>query len=188
MDHNAQTQPEQPSMKASSESTKEQLGLAKEQGDALQRALEAMGKQDVHGSKRVGDFLVDYAIEEAEGMYHMHNGQLEWQEPQDANLHVEICVRDGADRRFIPALSVYVTLVDPQGKEVGTHEQPFLWHPWLFHYGRNWKVPADGEYTMRVRIDAPAFPRHDKKNGKRYTEPVEVKFTVVKVESGQKKS
>lgn len=192
MDHRAQnraTQAEQPPMKASNESTKEQLRLAKEQGDALQKALEAMGKQDVHGSKEAGDYLVDYAIEEAEGMYHMRDGKLEWREPQDENLHVEICVRDGADRRFIPALSVRVTLVDPNGKEVGTHEQPFLWHPWLYHYGRNWQVPAEGGgYTMRVHIDPPTFPRHDKKNGQRYTEPVEVVFTGVKVETGQKKS
>ncbi|MBV9690835.1 MAG: iron transporter [Ktedonobacteraceae bacterium] len=97
-------------------------------------------------------------------------------------------VCDGADGRFIPSLSVYTTRIDSKGKEIGTHQQPFLWHPTLYHYGRNWKVPGDGEYRLRVRIEAPNFSRHDKINGKRYTQPVEVEFTNVKIKTGQKKS
>lgn len=69
---------------------------------------------------------------------------------------------------------------------MGTHAQPFLWHPWLFHYGRNWQVPGDGEYTLRVRIEPPTFHRHDKRNGLRYAEPVEVEFRGVQLETGQK--
>jgi hypothetical protein len=34
-------------------------------------------------------------------------------------------------------------------------------------------------------IDAPQFPRHDKVNGKRFAEPVEVKFTGVEMKSGK---
>ena len=97
-------------------------------------------------------------------------------------------VRDGADGRFVPGLSVSATLIDADGNEVGTHEQPFLWHPWLYHYGRNWKVPGDGMYTLRVRVEPPTYARHDKKNGVRYREPVEVEFRGVKIETGQKSS
>jgi uncharacterized protein involved in high-affinity Fe2+ transport len=71
---------------------------------------------------------------------------------------------------------------------MGTHQVPFLWHPWLYHYGRNWQLPGDGEYTMRVRINAPTFMRHDPENGIRYAEPVEVEFDSVKIETGVKKS
>lgn len=62
----------------------------------------------------------------------------------------------------------------------------FLWHPWLYHYGRNWTVPRDGTYGLRVRIEPPDFPRHDKENGLRYREPVEVVFDGVHIETGQK--
>lgn len=47
---------------------------------------------------------------------------------------------------------------------------------------------AGGEYTLRVHIDAPAFPRHDKSNGQRYVDPVTIAFTGVKIKTGQKRS
>jgi uncharacterized protein involved in high-affinity Fe2+ transport len=55
----------------------------------------------------------------------------------------------------------------------------------LYHYGRNWKVPTDGEYTLKVHIDPPTFMRHDEINGCRFTKPVDTEFTGVKVERGQ---
>lgn len=181
---------QKPPMQSSDEANQKQLEMARAQGDALQRALEHMTQQEAHdgAEKRAGDYLVGYAVEEAEGMYHLRDGALEWQEPQEENVHLEVSVRDAADGRFIPGLAVHATLVDEQGREVGTHRQPFLWHPWLYHYGRNWRVPGDGTYTLRVRIDVPDFPRHDKVNGRRYAEPVEVTFTDVAIKTGQKKS
>lgn len=176
-------------MRASDEASEEQLRLAKEQGDALQKAIDEMTKEEAHdgGEKQAGDYLIGYAVEEAEGLYYLQDSQLEWQEPkEEENVHVEVAVRDASDRRFIPALKVYATLIGEDGKEVGTHRQPYLWHPWLYHYGRNWTVPGDGEYTLRVRIEMPEFPRHGKKNGRRFAEPVEVEFEGVKIKTGQK--
>ncbi len=83
---------------------------------------------------------------------------------------------------------MFATLIDADGNIIATHPQPFLWHPWLYHYGRNWEVPGDGTYTLRVRIDPPMFMRHDSTNGKRYAERVEIEFKNVKIETGQKKS
>jgi uncharacterized protein involved in high-affinity Fe2+ transport len=121
-------------------------------------------------------------------MYHLRDGQLEWHEPADENAHVEVVVRDAADGRFIPGLTVYTTLLDSSGQAIGTHQQPFLWHPWLYHYGRNWRVPGDGSYTLRVRIEPPDFMRHDKINGNRFIEPIEVEFRDVTIRTGQKRS
>ncbi len=115
------------------------------------------------GERQVGEYLVAYAVEEAEGMYVPKNDKLEWQPPTDENAHVEIAVRDAADGRLIPGLTVQVTLTAPDGSDVGTHDLPLLWHPYLYHYGRNWTVPESGKYKMRVRFDPPKFPRHDKK-------------------------
>jgi Uncharacterized protein probably involved in high-affinity Fe2+ transport len=175
-------------MQESDEATPEQLNLAKEQGRALQQALDHMVNKEAHdgGEIRAGDYRIGYAVERAEGMYHMRDGKLEWEEPDEENVHVEVSVRDGADGRFVPGLNVYATLIDDDGNEVGTHQQPFLWHPWLYHYGRNWQVPGDGEYTIRVHIEPPEFGRHDKKNGNRFAEPVEVEFTGVKIKTGKK--
>lgn len=181
------TKVQTPPMKSSKESTQQQLQFAKQQGDALGKTLNYMTHQEAHGEEvAAGEYLVGYAVENAEGMWIMQDGGLQWENPNKENAHLEVSVRDGADGRFVPALTVYATLIDANGKEVGTHEQPFLWHPWLYHYGRNWVVPADGEYTLRVRIDPPIFARHDKENGKRYTKPVEVEFTHVHIKTGQK--
>ena len=143
-----------PPMRSSEEATQEQLKLAKAQGEAMQQALEHMIQKEADdgAEKRAGDYLVGYAVEEAEGMYHLHAGELQWHEPEDENVHVEVSVRDGADGRFVPGLTVYATLIDRAGRKVGTHQQPFLWHPWLYHYGRNWRVPGDGEYTLQVPV------------------------------------
>ena len=179
-----------PPMRESEESDREQLDLAKAQGEAYAKAMEAMDEESDSGVivQRAGDYEVAIAIEEAEGMYHLEGGELVWHDPTDENCHVEVAVRDGADGRFVPGLTVHVTLVGSDGTEIGTHEQPFLWHPWLYHYGRNWRVPGEGEYTVRVRIDTPTFMRHDHENGRRFAEPVEVEFEGVEIEPDQKKA
>jgi hypothetical protein len=65
---------------------------------------------------------------------------------------------------------------------------PFLWHPYLYHYGTNAKVPGEGPYTVRVQIQAPTFMRHDPVNGKRYAEPVRVVFEDRRFTPGRKPS
>lgn len=181
-------QSQKPPMRSSDEATQEQLELAKGQGQALQKALEHMTQKEADdgGEKRAGDFLIGYAVEKAEGMYKLENGELKWQEPKEENVHLEVSVRDGGDGRFVPGLTVYATLIGNDGEKIGTHQQPFLWHPWLYHYGRNWKVPGNGTYKLHVRVEPAEFHRHDKENGKRYADTVEVEFPEVKIKTGQK--
>lgn len=179
----------QPSMRTSEESSRGQLALARRQGEALQAALEAMDEESESGvlTQKAGEYEIGVAIEEAEGMWARQDDELRWRNPEGENCHIEVCVRDRADGRFIPGLDVSVTLIDLDGDELGTHEQPFLWHPWLYHYGRNWRVPEAGEYRIRVQIAPPGFMRHDHENGRRYLEPVEVEFDGVEIEPGQKR-
>lgn len=185
----ANTRARKPPMKSSDEATQKQLKMAVAQGKSLNRALRHMLEEEAHGKeKAAGDYRVAYAVEDAEGMYHMHDGMLMWHNPDAENAHLEVSVRDGSDGRFIPGLTIYATIIDSKGVEIGTHEQPFMWHPWLYHYGRNWVLPGDGTYTIRIRIEPPQFHRHDKDNGLRYLEPVEVEFKRVKIKTGQKLS
>jgi Fe2+ transport protein len=168
------------------EADAKQLELAREQGAAYRRALEHMAKEVANdgGLQEAGEYLIGYAVEEAEGMYDWVDGELVWHDPQDENLHLEIAVCDASDGRFVPGVTVVATLVDPAGNEVGTHELPILWHPMIYHYGRNWKVPSDGEYTLHVRVEPPTFMRHDETNGCRFKELVECTFENVQVERG----
>ncbi|MCA9875651.1 MAG: iron transporter [Anaerolineales bacterium] len=173
-----------PPMQASDEATKDELDLAREQGRELNKALNHMVSQvaDDGQEKQVGDYLVSYAVEGAEGMYHLENGELVWRAPEKENIHVEVGVRDAADGRFVPNLVIHARLIDSQNNDVGYHRQPYVWHPWLYHYGRNWYVPEAGDYRLEIHIQAPDFPRHDKKNGRRYAKDVDVEFSPVKIE------
>ena len=185
------TTAERPPERSSDEADARQLRLARRQGDALWTAIEEMKHETGghFGYTRSGEYLVGYAVEDAEGLYEYEGeDRLVWREPERENAHVEIVVCDGADRRFVPGLEVTVTVVDPDGKIVGTHEQPYLWHPWLYHYGRNWELPADGAYSLRVRIAPPRYSRHDKKNGQRFTKTVDVEFAQVEIKRGRKRS
>lgn len=168
------------------EATARQLELARRQGDAYGAAVEHMVGDVAQGGseQRAGDYLIGFAIEEAEGMYAMKGGELEWQEP-DGNLHVEIVVRDAADGRFVPSLDVAVTMLDSDGKELGTNTQDMVWHPMMYHYAHNWDLPGDGTYTLRVDVGPAQFRRHDEINGKRFAEAVSVTFDKVKVQTGQ---
>jgi len=175
-------------LKPSDEGDRRGLELARAQGDAYRRTLEHMSRDIAQRGavQLAGDYAVGYAVEQAEGLYRMRDGGLVWEEPEEGeNLHVEVVVMDGADGRFLPGLEVTATVLDEQGREIGTHRQPFLWHPYLFHYGRNWALPDQDEYTLRVRVEPPGYPRHDRVNGRRYAEPVEVEFTGVRVRTGK---
>jgi uncharacterized protein involved in high-affinity Fe2+ transport len=96
-------------------------------------------------------------------------------------------VADAADGRFVPALDITLTLLEGD-REVFTTTMPFLWHPYLYHYGTNARVPGDGPYTVRVRIAPPAWMRHDPVNGRRYEQPVDVVFEDRPFNPGRKPS
>jgi hypothetical protein len=174
-------------LKSSDESSRPEIVLGKAQGSAYGAALAYLSKIEAHdsGERSIGDYEVAYAVEDAEGLYHMRNGVLVWDSAKGENCHIEVSVRGAADGRFLPGLNIVATLADGSGKELGTHPLPFLWHPWIYHYGRNWKVPGDGNYCLRVHIDAPSFPRHDLVNGRRFQHAVDVEFSI-RIKTGQK--
>lgn len=182
------TRPSQPPMQASNEATDEQLAVARDQGDAYGRALQAMAEEEGAVTARAGEYVVAFVNEAAEGMYELVNGRLVWREAApDANVHLEVAVADAADGRFVPGLTVQLE-VHRDGQPLLSTRLPFLWHPFLYHYGGNARVPDTGPYDVVVRVPAPTFMRHDPVNGKRYAEPVEVRFDKVEFANGRKLS
>lgn len=177
-----------PPEKPSDEADRHQIAMAKKEGAAYNESLKYMAYEvaDAGGQKHAGDYIVAYAQERAEGMYILKGeGKLEWMEPGDENCHLEISVSDAGDHRFVPYLTITATLTPKSGKAVGPFEIPFIWHPGLYHYGRNIKVPGDGDYRLDVVIKPPQFMRHDKINGKRYAKTVEVVFDKVSIKTGK---
>lgn len=128
--------------------------------------------------RAIGDYLIGYSIQAAEGVYHLIDGELVWNSPTDENIHLVISVRDALDGRFLPSVTVHATLLDSEGREIDTRQQPFVWHPWLYDYGYgcNWKVPGSGKYMLRVQV-APNQPQADDASAA----PVVITFRKVKI-------
>lgn len=172
----------------SEEVDERQLELAREAGDAYRTAAEYMIAEVAEDGAmaRAGEYLVAVAQEHAEGMYRMEADRLEWEEPAvEENCHLEVVVADADDGRFVPHLDVRATVEAGDGTHVGPEPIPFVWHPGLYHYGRNLAVPGDGSYTVTVDVEPASFPRHDRTNGDRYAEPVEVRFEELEFSTGQ---
>lgn len=177
-----------PPDRASNEATRGQLDVARQEGDAYGKALHAMAEEDGAALQRAGDYLVAFVNEEAEGMYAPADGALIWREAgPDANVHLEVAVADATDGRFVPGLSVYVQVRLGEKTVVAT-DLPFLWHPFLYHYGGNAHVPDERPYDVTVQIARPDFMRHDPVNGKRYETAVTVHFAGVRFANGRKPS
>lgn len=171
-----------------SEATAPQLRRAVAQGEAYRDAVDYLADDVAQGGGHVlaGNYLVGYAVEDAEGFYEWQgDGELSWRNPGPDNAHIEVVVADGADGRFIPELAITVSVVTPDGDELGPYPHSFMWHPMVYHYARDWQLPASGSYTLKVHIDPPTFMRHDEVNGKRYLEPVDVAFEKVEIHLGK---
>jgi hypothetical protein len=121
-------------------------------------------------------------------MYQHGDDGLVWREAApEANAHVEVAVSDAADGRFIPQLKVHLDAWDGD-RNVLCGDMPFLWHPFLHHYGANAMLPGHGPYDVTVHIEPPGFMRHDPINGRRYAEPVTARFERVQFKLGRKES
>jgi hypothetical protein len=177
-----------PPARTSNEATSDQLAVARAEGDAYGAALIAMAVEDGAVTARAGDYRIAFINEDAEGMYDRDGDGLIWREAApDATVHLEVAVADATDGRFVPGLGVHVD-VEREGETLVCTDLPFLWHPFLYHYGGNARLPGTGPYDVAVRIDPPDFMRHDPINGARYAAPVTVRFEDVAFASGRKES
>ncbi|MGE5353297.1 MAG: hypothetical protein ACM3P0_14540 [Acidobacteriota bacterium] len=165
--------------------------LAGASGQAYLKALRVMYSQANDGRNIIaGDYVVAYAIEYAEGYWsYDKNGDFQYSNAQNekANSHIDLAVLDKKTGRFLFNLNVKATLYDGTGKEIGTHAEPFNWHPWLYHYGENWRVPNNAKaYRLHIHFDPPSYRRYGRRDGRQFTSPVDMDFSNVEIKTGQK--
>jgi hypothetical protein len=165
-----------------------QEDLVRQQGDAYQASYDMLMAEDPHAETEIDDYRVTASFEPAEGMYGMAtDGELAWQTPgPGSNQHFDVIVRDREDGRFLPGLDVHLRLSDGSGATVAETDVPFIWHPFVLHYGIDGRIPGEGDYTAEVSIAAPRFHRHDEIRGKRYRDPVTVRLGPVHLKPGTK--
>lgn len=162
--------------------------LAKAQGITYSLALDEMKGEASHASVEIEDYIISVACENAEGMYmYSSSGKLHWMVPEKKdNQHFEVSVQDKDDKRFIPSLEVNAQILDENKKMVTKMEVPFIWHPFLFHYGVNCSIPKKGTYYAVIEIKKPAFHRHDQTYGKKYEKDVSVTLGPITLTPGRK--
>ncbi len=165
-----------------SEFMEEQTALSKGAGAGYSNTLKVMFTQANEGKDTVqGDYFIAFADEYSEGWWHYMNGKFMYMTQNDeggkTNAHIEIAVLNKSSRRFLPDLNVTVTLYDKNKKSLGTKSVPFMWHPWLYHYGENWRIPSSGkQYSAHVHVDAPPYKRYGKQWGNQFAVPVDIDF------------
>lgn len=132
--------------------------------------------------KTAGDYEITYHVEAAKGLYEFSAGKLEWEEPRDENVHLDVLVSDAADGRFVPGLHIVATLLDSRGGRAASMHLPFVWHPEQSHYGANVKVPESGEYLLQLHIFPATFHRADEERGRRFAADAHVSFENVRID------
>ncbi|NML67940.1 hypothetical protein HHL22_22295 [Hymenobacter sp. RP-2-7] len=168
--------------------------LAQAQGDVEHQTLDAL-YEDVNsgGAQRTGDYLVGFAVDYALATWNFDEKknkftyEIDTEESAQLNAHVEATVQEARTGRFVPGLHLTATLTGPDGRDLGTQELPFEWHPWAFHYGQNWRVARSGDrYRLRLRAEAPTFRRYGRTLGRVFERGFDVGFDSVRVVTGAK--
>ena len=112
------------------------------------------------GEHYEGPYLIAYIVERARWFQYLENDQEVNEEPKNENAFIGIAVHDVSDFHFVKDLKMSVTVTDEKGDLIGKQQHFYHPRPGLHNYGRNWILPGDGHYTIRVEIDPP-----DPKNG-----------------------
>lgn len=173
------------------------LGLALNEGAALGRSLNEMANNVAvgGGTTRDHDYVAYVAFERSEGYWEPHGHTsdgiglrytIEADESAAANAHLEIGMRDTLTGRFLPGMRPRATVLDARGRTVGTYEPPFMWHPWIHHFGMNFRVPNSGRYSVRVHADMPRYRRYGRLAEAMFAGPLDVEIPNLKIVTGQK--
>ncbi|WP_347158674.1 iron transporter [Pontibacter chitinilyticus] len=169
----------------------EWLPLAKEQGRMLERSLDAMiASEAMDGAEtKLGDYDLAYGVEFAEGYWRFIKDKLKYkisvEYSAENNAHVEVAPRDALTGRLLPGLQVTTTFFR-NGEQVNSYSPMFMWHPWLYHYGQNIRVPGSGNYTLQVQVAPPPYRRYGYGIGNIMAQPITYTFEDVDVVTGQK--
>jgi hypothetical protein len=137
-------------------------------------------EEDGAAVARSADYLVAVAHDRPEGRYEAGAAGLTWREAAPySTVRFDVAVADVVDGRFVPGLTIYLS-AQRDGRTYAAAQCHFRWHPILHRYAVEMRL-VPGRYDLTVRIAAPGFARHDRTAGRRYADPVELRFPDVLV-------
>jgi hypothetical protein len=135
------------------------------------------------GAVESGDWRIAYIKEPAEGWFRTENGRVVWRDPAHGETaHLEIIPIERDSGRIIPDAGVTLEVLDKDGQRVEKRPLSFYYAE-FFHYADNFRIPRDGEYTLRATVEPPPFRRHgDENGGPALMESAQVEFENVTIE------
>jgi hypothetical protein len=106
-----------------------------------------------------------------------------WREPAHGETaHLEIIPIERDSGRIVPYAGVTLEVLDSEGRRVEKRPLSFYYAE-FFHYADNFRIPRDGEYTLRATVEPPSFRRHgDEDSGPALVESAQVEFQNVMIE------
>ena len=167
------------------------INLARREGEVVDRPLSDMlHSTGVSGSEvSSGGYKVAVVIQRSRGYWEARDrrlGYVDLDRSLGPSVHIDVSIRDVTTGRFVPGLRVRASILNSRKKEIDTYAMPFMWHPWMNHYGLNVPEPGPGRYTIRVRADGPAFRRYGSTALKKFNRPIDVEVRDVRfVTTGQ---
>jgi hypothetical protein len=135
------------------------------------------------GAVESGPWRIAYIKEPAEGWFRTENGRVVWRDPaRGETAHLEIIPIERDSGRIVPNAGVTLEVLDENGERVEKRPLSFYYAE-FFHYADNFRIPRDGEYTLRATVEPPSFRRHgDEDSGPALTESAQVEFENVMIE------
>jgi len=112
------------------------------------------------GEQRVGPWRIAYIVEPAEGWFEQVGGELRWRAPAAGETHhIEILPIEAETGRLVPNVPIELEVLDAGGQRVARGRLA-MYYAEFFHYATNFRVPRDGDYTLRATIGPPDLRRH----------------------------
>ena len=154
-------------------------------GVAAQYAVLEEEVAEEGGSVETGDWRIAYIKEPAEGWFQMDQGHLVWRDPAPGETaHLEIIPIERDTGRIVPDARITLEVLDAGGERVETKELSFYYAE-FFHYAENFRIPDDGEYTLRATVQTPRFRRHgDESEAPALMDDAQVEFEKVMIDVG----
>ncbi len=132
------------------------------------------GKEDLVGTKVVGDLKIEFYMESPKKGMVMTSGKKMAMQNMAPTHHPEVKVFDTETGSFIPYLDLEAVFVNLTSDRILQTDLPAMLGG-FFHYGRNASLPGKGKYKVFIKITPQELMRYDRM-AKKWAAPTTVSF------------
>ncbi len=137
-------------------------------------AVSSGGKEDLVGTKVVGDMKIEFYMESPKkGMVMTSGKKMAMMGPKPTH-HPEVKVFDVESGKFIPYLDMKAVFVNLTSDKILQIDIPAMLGGY-FHYGRNASLPGKGKYKVFIKIVPQEMMRYARM-AKKWATPTTVSF------------